>query len=398
MGVLGNENYIKVATQMAIACGVELSYWTRDLEHVCTADKVGNIIETYATLLVKNGGWDEMCSLLRYLAFQDEGGLALIVAGHRVGAVCDQAAPPPGPPPSVEHPAGAPLDTAPAPGVHTPAVGAGQPPSVMGGSATALRTGDRGHPPAGPPVRGSFGKPPRKDYVLGSFTSCDKDPEAWRCWPVWQGDLRPLRFTAVGMDPEILDAFSDDVAELNADLASPLVSAIVFDSKHRNRVARVWAAEVPEQADLNRAQLGVGRGPTGVLRRVVGGSCAMGRLIGPRIRGLPRSPKLLPSVTVRAAPAPGHKSVWPKRLLLLLLLRRTASVDPPARAQQVPLAPVSQVVWRLASESAGLASGAAAPPAGRAGPPLTALCPRAGTTTPRAPPRSRPARAVRRTI
>ena len=219
----------------------------------------------------------------------------------------------------------------------------------MGGSATVLRMGDRGHPPAGPPLRGPFGRPPGKDYVLGSFTSCEKDPEAWRCWPVWQGDLRPLRFTAVGMDPEILDAFSDDVAELNADLASPLVSAIVFDIKHRNKVARVWAAEVPEQADLICAQLG--RGPTGVLRRVVGGSCAMGKLIGSRIRVLPRSSKLLPSVTIRVVPrtphlAPGHKSVWPKNLLLLL--RRTASVDPLARARQVPLAPVSQVVWRPA--------------------------------------------------
>ena len=54
MGALGNENHLKAATQMASARGVELSYWTRDLEHVCTADKAGNITETYATLLVKD--------------------------------------------------------------------------------------------------------------------------------------------------------------------------------------------------------------------------------------------------------------------------------------------------------------------------------------------------------
>ena len=120
-------------------------------------------------LLVKDGGWDEMCSLLRYLAFQDVGGLATIVAGHRVGAVCDQVAPHPGPPP-VERPTGAPLDTAPAPAVCTPAVGAGRPPSVMGGPAAVLPTGDGGRPLAGPPVRAPFGVPPlRRDYRDGVF-------------------------------------------------------------------------------------------------------------------------------------------------------------------------------------------------------------------------------------
>ena len=258
MSVLGNENYMKAATQMVSACGAELSHWTRALGHVCGADKVGNFIETCATLLTEDGSWDEMCSLLHYLAFQDVGGLATIVAGHRVGVVCDQAAPPPGQPPPVECPAGAPLDTVPAPALCAPAVGAGQLPSVVGGPAAALPTGGGGRPLAGSTVKAPFGGPPGRDYVMGSFASCERDPQAWRDWPIWHAGLRPLRFTAVGMGLEFLDASPDDVAELKADLASPLVTAVVFDSKHRIRVGRVWAAEVPEKADLIHAQLGVG--------------------------------------------------------------------------------------------------------------------------------------------
>ena len=68
IGVLGNHYYFKAAPEMARVCGVGLITWTRDLDWVSTADEVGNIIETYATLLVRDGGWDEMCSLLRYLA------------------------------------------------------------------------------------------------------------------------------------------------------------------------------------------------------------------------------------------------------------------------------------------------------------------------------------------
>ena len=207
---------------MAGACGVEISHWTRVLEHACVPDKVGNIIETYATLLIRDGSWDEMCSLLHYLAFQDEGGLATIVAGHRVGVVCDQVAPPPGPPPSVERSPGAPLGIAPAPAVGTPAVGAGQLPFVADGPAAALLTGGGGRLPARSPVKAPFGGPPRKDYVMGSFASCERDPQAWRDWPIWHADLRPLRFTAVGMGPVVLDASPGDVAELRSDLANPV--------------------------------------------------------------------------------------------------------------------------------------------------------------------------------
>ena len=93
---------------------------------------------------------------------------------------------------------------------------------------------------------------------MGSFTSCEKDPHAWRGWPVWHGDLRPLRFVAVGGSPEVFDASTDDVAGLRADFADRHFTAAVFDGKHRERVFRVWAAEALDQADLVRAQLGVG--------------------------------------------------------------------------------------------------------------------------------------------
>ena len=144
----------------------------------------------------------------------------------------------------------------------------------------------------------------------------------------------------------------NDVAELNADLASPLVTAVVFDSKHRVMMARIWAAEVPEQADLIRAQLGVGPWANGSIAPGGWGllHSHVGEPIGLSIHGLPRSSRLPPSVMVRAVPrtprlAPGRRSVWPRRLPLL---RRTASVGPPVCVRRVPLALASQVMWRPA--------------------------------------------------
>ena len=100
---------------------------------------------------------------------------------------------------------GAPLGTAPAPALGTPAVGAGRLPSVAVGPAAALPMGGGGML-AGPPVKAPLGRLPRRDYVTGSFAPCEKDPQAWRDWPVWHADLRPLQFTAVGMGPAVLDA------------------------------------------------------------------------------------------------------------------------------------------------------------------------------------------------
>lgn len=72
---------------------------------------------------------------------------------------------------------------------------------------------------------------------MGSFTSCERDPEAWRRWVIWHGDLRPLRFVAVGADPEIREASTDNVAEFGADLDNPHITAADFDRKRRARVA-----------------------------------------------------------------------------------------------------------------------------------------------------------------
>ena len=376
---------MKSATQMAGACGVELSHWTRVLGHVCVADNVGNIIETYATLLIKGGSWDEMRSLLRYLAFHDEGGSATIVAGHRVGAVCDQAAPPLGPPPSVERSPGAPLGTAPAPTVCTPVVGAGQLPSVVGGPAAALPTGGGDRLPAGSPVKAPFGRPPRKDYVMGSFASCEKGPRAWRDWPIWHADLRPLRFTAVGMGPEVLYASPDDVAELRADLANPLVTAVVFDSKHRIRVARIWAAEVPEQADLIRAQLGVRTWANGNIAPGGWGLLRNGR--AHRLEH-PWTPEKLEAAAERNRPGRPPDAPLGNRAQIRVAEQAAAAAQSslggrigPCSAGAVGACQPSDVAAG-ASGGVGLTSGAAAPPAGRAGlathdsvPPCWHVCP-----------------------
>ena len=113
---------------------------------------------------------------------------------------------------------------------------------------------------------------------MGSFTSCEKDPHAWRDWSVWRGDLKPLRFVAVGASPAVLDASTDDVAELRADVADRRLTAVVFESKHRERVARVWVAEAPDlQADLVRAQLGVGTWANGSVAPYGWGNFRRGR-------------------------------------------------------------------------------------------------------------------------
>ena len=85
---------------------------------------------------------------------------------------------------------------------------------------------------------------------MGFFASCEKDPEAWRRRVCWHCDLRPLRFVAAGVDPEILEASADDVAQPRVDLDNAHFTAADFDRKHWARVAKVWTTEVPSQADF----------------------------------------------------------------------------------------------------------------------------------------------------
>ena len=121
---------------------------------------------------------------------------------------------------------------------------------------------------------GRLGGPPG----VCSFTSCERDPEAWRRWVVLHGDLRPLCFVAVGVDPEILEASTDVVAELRADLDNAHFTAADFDRKHRARVAKVWAAGVPGQADFVLAQLGVGTWANGAVAPCGWGNLRKGRV------------------------------------------------------------------------------------------------------------------------
>ena len=93
---------------------------------------------------------------------------------------------------------------------------------------------------------------------MGSFAASEKNPDAWRQWLCWHGGLRPLRFVATGVAPEILDASTDDVAELSADLGNARFSAADFDMRHRTRLARIWTVEAQGQSDFVQAQLGTG--------------------------------------------------------------------------------------------------------------------------------------------
>ena len=152
-------------------------------------------------------------------------------------------------------------------------------PFVPGGHVGVAALGGAG-PPV-PEVTGgglSAGRPPTSAYTMGSFTSCEKGLGAWRGWLVWYGDVRPFSFVAVGADPQIFDASTDDVAELRADLADAHPTAADFDRKHRARVARVWAVEVPSQADFVRAQLGVGTWANGAVALCGWGNLRKGRI------------------------------------------------------------------------------------------------------------------------
>ena len=273
-GWVGNALYVAAALQMAADCGVQLSQWTRDIGGTTKPVVVGNVIEAYATLLVRERAWDEFCSVMFYLARHDSGGLSRFVAHRPQAGVSGQGAPPPPPDATAVGDvdggvAGSPSGVATTHGAATgaalqtgagasPAAGAWRPALAAGGSGAA---GPQGVAALAPGTAGGGGAAPGtpdKTYVMGSFVSCEKDPDAWRRWTCWHGDLRPFRFVATGVHPEILEASTDDVAELRADLGDARLSAANFDGRHRVRLARVWIAEAPSQADFVLAQLGVG--------------------------------------------------------------------------------------------------------------------------------------------
>ena len=92
---VGNDNYVAAAMQMAADCGVPLSKWTAAIDGTVKPVAVGNVIEAYATLLVRDRAWDEFSSIVYYLARHDEGGLSRHVAGRPQVGVSGQAVPPP---------------------------------------------------------------------------------------------------------------------------------------------------------------------------------------------------------------------------------------------------------------------------------------------------------------
>ena len=211
---VGNGFYIAAAMQMATDCGVELSHWTHDIGATVKPVAVGNVIEAYATLLVKGRAWDELCSIMFYLAHHDSGGLSRVVAGRASGGVSGQN-PPPGRSRLWRRGRGCRrcrlwgrchlwwCGRGCSCGGHRDFVG-GQHLAADFPDGTYRRHGSWGCGFVRPecPGRGEGGWPyPEKTHVMGSFASCEKDPEAWRRWVCWHCDLRPLHFVAAGVGP-----------------------------------------------------------------------------------------------------------------------------------------------------------------------------------------------------
>ena len=73
---VGSALYTAAALQMAADCGVQLTQWTAAIGGTTKQGAVGNVIEAYATLLVKDRAWGELSSIMYYLARHDDGGLS----------------------------------------------------------------------------------------------------------------------------------------------------------------------------------------------------------------------------------------------------------------------------------------------------------------------------------
>ena len=92
---VGNALYTAASLQMAAGCGVQLSQWTAVIGGTVKRVAVGNVIGAYATLLVKDRAWEELSSIMFYLARHDSGGLSRFVTGRPQAGVSGQGAPPP---------------------------------------------------------------------------------------------------------------------------------------------------------------------------------------------------------------------------------------------------------------------------------------------------------------
>ena len=92
---VGNATYVVAAKKMAADCNVQLSAWTVDVGGTTKPVEIGNIVEAYATLLVKRRAWAEFASIMYYMAHHDAGGLVRYVSGRPQVGVVDQVAPPP---------------------------------------------------------------------------------------------------------------------------------------------------------------------------------------------------------------------------------------------------------------------------------------------------------------
>ena len=77
---VGNATYFVAAEQMAADCGVQLSAWTAAVGGTVKLVEVGNIVEAYATLLMKERAWAEFSSVMYYMARHDVDGLVRYVA------------------------------------------------------------------------------------------------------------------------------------------------------------------------------------------------------------------------------------------------------------------------------------------------------------------------------
>ena len=94
-GWVGNGTYVAAAEQMAADCGVQLSALTAVGGGTVKPVEVGNVIEAYATLLMKERAWDEFSSVMYYMARHDVDGLDRYVARRPQVGVTGQIAPPP---------------------------------------------------------------------------------------------------------------------------------------------------------------------------------------------------------------------------------------------------------------------------------------------------------------
>ena len=175
------------------------------------------------------------------------------------------------------------------------------PPGAVGGGGAAPRTPDYA-------------------YVMGSFAASEKDPDAWRRWLCWQGDFRPFRSVAAGVAPEILDASTDDVAELSADLDNARFSAADFDRILIGGIGPGWPgfglSRPRARPTSSTPSWGRARGPTTPSLLALGATSAGGALTGSGIRGRRLTLRLLSTGMAPSARRMPPWACWPKSVKL----------------------------------------------------------------------------------